>query len=125
MLMHEAGVAQAIVKIASKTASKAGAKVVKSVKVEIGDLQAVNDDSLRFFFEAITKRTMLEGAELQIKHIPIRAYCSGCHRKVKIERTIFACPLCGSFEVSPRSGQELFVRSIEVEDETEGDAGNP
>jgi len=122
--MHEAGVAQAIVRIASKSAIKAGAKVVKSVQVDIGDLQAVNDDSLQFFFKAASKGTILEGAELQIKHIPIRAYCSRCHKKVEIERTIFACPLCGSFEVSPRSGQELFVRSIEVEDETEGDAGN-
>ena len=121
--MHEAGVAQAIVRIAKESAQGAGAGKIFSVQVEIGDLRAVEDESLRFFFEIFAKGTALEGAKLEIEHIPIRAYCTKCRRNIEVERTIFACPLCGSFQISPLGGQELRVRSIEVENEDKGNEG--
>ena len=121
--MHEVGIVEAILKIARTAAEKAHAKKVTRVEVEVGDLHAISDESLRYLFEKLAKGTAFEGAALKIDHVPIRAHCRDCGKDVEIERAVFACPECGSFEVSATSGKELNVRSIEVEEEDSAGAG--
>lgn len=48
------------------------------VTLEVGKLAAVVPDSLRFCFDIYAKDTMIEGAELEIIEIPVRAHCRDC-----------------------------------------------
>jgi hydrogenase nickel incorporation protein HypA/HybF len=102
MLMHETMVAQSLMDIILEEAAKQNAKPV-SAKITCGTLNAVNDEVLRFAFEAVAKDTSCEGVELRIEHKPIRARCKDCGREFDVELSDPACPACetGVFELLP------------------------
>ncbi|MHC4558668.1 MAG: hydrogenase maturation nickel metallochaperone HypA/HybF [Planctomycetota bacterium] len=67
--MHETMVAQSLFATISDEAAKNNAKPV-GVKISCGMLNPINDEILRFAFEAIAKDTPCEGVKLQIEHKP-------------------------------------------------------
>jgi hydrogenase nickel incorporation protein HypA/HybF len=118
--MHEMGVAMQIVDIATASIPEdLKAARVARVNLKVGRLSAVVTDSLRFCFEIVIKDTPLDGAELAIEEIPVRARCSDCRHEWSIERPVFVCPNCNSGAVELLSGRELDIDSIEIEDETQ------
>jgi len=100
--MHETMVAQSLMTIILEEAEKQRAKPV-SAKISCGTLNPVNDEVLRFAFEAVAKDTSCEGVELHIEHKPIRARCNNCGREFDVELSDPACPACetGTFELLP------------------------
>lgn len=116
--MHEMGIAMQIVEIATASIPSdfAGARVA-TVNLKVGKLSAVVPDSLRFCFEAVAKDTALEGAELHITEIPVQAACNACGNAWTIEEPAFACPACGSGDITLLSGRELDIESIELAQE--------
>ena len=100
--MHETMVAQSLMEIIVAEAAKHKAKPM-SAKISCGTLNPVNDEVLRFAFEAVTKDTSCEGVELQIEHKPMRARCNDCGREFEVELSDPACPVCetGTFELLP------------------------
>ena len=63
----------------------------------------------------IISGTDLEGAELLMEIIPIRANCHECEKVFEIEDYAFTCPSCGSREIEVISGQDLSIVQIEVD----------
>ena len=51
--MHETGIAQSILDIAIKTALENGAKKINNVAVKVGKMNAIDEASLRFAFDAV------------------------------------------------------------------------
>jgi hydrogenase nickel incorporation protein HypA/HybF len=102
MLMHETMVAQNLMDIILEEAARQNAKPV-SAKISCGTLNAVNDEVLRFAFEAVAKDTPCEGVELHIEHKPIRARCHNCGREFDVELSDPECPACKdeTFELLP------------------------
>ena len=100
--MHETMVAQSLMEIILEEAAKQNAKPV-SAKISCGTLNAINDEVLRFAFEAVTKDTSCEGVQLHVEHKPIRARCNGCGEEFDVEISDPGCPLCktGAFELLP------------------------
>lgn len=117
--MHELSIAQSIVEIVLEHVPKEEHMTVRSVRLRLGAMAGVVADSLEFCFGAITEGTPLEGAKLEIEHVPLRAHCNGCGTDGEIEPTFFACGKCGSSSLTVLSGREMQVRDIEVE-ESEG-----
>jgi len=113
--MHELAIATQIVDIALNRAEEVGASRIVSVRVKIGQFTAVEPDSLRFCFAALTGATAADGAELQIQQVPLTAECAICRRSFAPEDMRFTCPECGSREVAITGGRELDVESMEVE----------
>jgi hydrogenase nickel incorporation protein HypA/HybF len=109
--MHELSVSSAIVDTAVKHA--AGRKV-SVVTVRIGHLRQVVPDSLAFYFDLVTRRTVCEGAQLQQVLVPAVLRCRDCAREWDPEDALFRCVCGGVGEVV--SGDELEVESIEVEE---------
>lgn len=116
--MHEMGIATEIIDIAvaSIPATLKDARVAR-VNLKIGRLSAVVADSLRFCFEAAARGTPLEGAELAIEEIPVRARCRDCHHEWTITSPAFHCEACGRGSLDILSGRELDIHSIELADE--------
>lgn len=98
---------------------------VARVNLVVGKLSAVVTDSLRFCFEAASKETPVEGAELAIEQVPVVARCNGCGHQFTIEEPAFSCPACKSGNITLVSGRELDIKSIEIEDEHRGAADEP
>ena len=100
--MHEMMVAQSLIDIIMAEAVKQKATPL-SAKISCGTLNPVNDEVLRFAFEAVAKDTPCEGVELHIEHKPIRARCTDCGCEFEVEFSDPACPACeiGAFELLP------------------------
>jgi hydrogenase nickel incorporation protein HypA/HybF len=116
MLMHETMVAESLMAIIAEQAEKNNAKPVKA-KISCGTLNPVNDEVLRFAFEAITKDTPCEGVKLQVEHKPIKARCKNCDRNFDVDLSRSECPNCGddNFELQPDA--PLILEEIEFQTE--------
>jgi len=120
--MHEMSIAQSLVKIVREEMAKNQVESLIKVTVCCGRINAVVPDALHMAFEALTRDTPLQGAELDIVHVPLRLACGQCGSHFEPEDgadTVFfhfPCPACGQdigHEVV--QGRELHVESIEAE----------
>ena len=68
--MHESHLIQPIIKGISEHAQKEGAKSVSRVRLKVGALTGVKEDSFKETFTVLTKGTMLENAKLEITSFP-------------------------------------------------------
>ena len=110
--MHELGITQNIVAIASEYAD--GAKV-RRVSLEIGQLSAILPDSIRFCFDVCCQGTLLEGATLEIIETPGLGRCRSCGAEVPLTQPFGRCT-CGSVNLDIVQGQELKLKELETED---------
>jgi hydrogenase nickel incorporation protein HypA/HybF len=114
--MHELSIAQEIIGIVQENLPKQSGHAVKSVKLRIGKLTNILPDSLEFCFDALIKSTPLDGARLEIQHIPVTVCCTQCKKENEIEGLAFVCPSCGSSQIKMTAGDELQVAEIEISD---------
>jgi hydrogenase nickel incorporation protein HypA/HybF len=108
-------IAQSLIDIVRDEMGKHSVTVLKSVRIQIGQLSAIVPDSLSFCFNIMTSGTDLEGAELLMEIIPLCGVCRTCKQEFEIKDYAFECPECGSPEIDTISGQELSIIDMEVE----------
>lgn len=114
--MHEMGIANSILEaVTTEVRHHPGSKASK-VGVRIGELAAIDVDSLRFCFYALSRDTDLEGLQLQIEVCPRRHHCDPCGKTFDVHDYDFACPKCGSMQTKYVSGDELELSYLEVEE---------
>ena len=113
--MHEMSIAQSLVEILQEEMARHQARVLKSVRLHLGQLSAIVPESLSFCFEVMTAGTNMEGAELVMETIPLRAACRDCGASFEIENYVFKCRECGSTQIDTLSGQELSIVEMEVD----------
>jgi hydrogenase nickel incorporation protein HypA/HybF len=120
--MHELSIAQSIVEIVGQYVSQAEQLRVRRVTVRVGAMAGVVPDSLEFCFSAVVHHTPLQDARLELVTIPFMVHCHSCGQTSESEPGIALCPLCGSADTEVRSGTELQVVSIDVDEATTGDS---
>ena len=112
--MHELSIAQAVIDIAS---AHAEGRRVTAVEVKVGHLRAVVPAALQFAFMLAAEGTPVEGARLELEHVPVACRCRRCGRETEPDRWPLACAACGALDVEVIRGEELLVASLECEDE--------
>ncbi|MDT0636290.1 hydrogenase maturation nickel metallochaperone HypA [Spectribacter hydrogenoxidans] len=111
--MHELAVTSNIVNACSERAGRAR---VLRVTVHVGALSCVAADAMRFCFDVVAAGTPLEGAALDIIRIPAHSRCRDCGAQVQMNDILGLCG-CGSSNLEPpRGGEELTVKSMEIEE---------
>jgi hydrogenase nickel incorporation protein HypA/HybF len=113
--MHEVSLCESILDIIREQAQQHGATRVKCVRLTIGEMAGVVEDSMRFAFEVVTKGTLAEGSELLIESVPLTAMCRTCGKTFHIVGYAFSCKHCESPEITVVSGRELQIEDIELE----------
>lgn len=108
--MHELAIIEGVVDTVTE---RLGDAPVSCVRLEIGALSGVVDDSLRFCFELATEGTSLQGASLEIRQVPARCRCRTCGSEFSPDGQILLCP-CGSADAEVLSGQDLKIASVKV-----------
>ena len=106
--MHELAIAESIVRIAQ---SHADGRRVTKVYLKAGPLA--------FGFELVAQETSVEGAELVLEEVPAAGKCRACGSESRLESFPLQCKACGSFDLEIVAGEELYVESLEIEDQTE------
>jgi len=110
--MHELSVTCSIVEVVAESAK---GRKVNRVTVEIGELSGVVAESIAFWFAEVAKGTEAERASLDIRRIAGLARCEACGAEFSTPSMFTACP-CGSYRFTRLRGEELNVKSIELEE---------
>ncbi|HIJ67535.1 MAG TPA: hydrogenase maturation nickel metallochaperone HypA [Planctomycetes bacterium] len=113
--MHETIVARSIFSAVSAKAAELNARPI-SAKISCGQLNPINDEILKFAFEAAAKGTVCEQMKLEVVHIPLKATCKKCGKGFDFDIYSPACENCRSedFEIAPDA--PLLLEEIEFED---------
>lgn len=113
--MHELSVTQTILDIAL---SHADGAVITDIRLVVGDLTSLVDDSIQFYWDIISAGTNAVGATLHFRRIPAQARCEACDMTYVIKTDGLLCPVCGSHHVIIMAGKEFFVDSIDIQETT-------
>ena len=68
--MHETHLIEPIIKGISEHAQREGAQSVKKVRLKVGQLIGIKENSLKETFAVLAKGTLLENAELELTSFP-------------------------------------------------------
>jgi len=125
--VHEFSIASEIWRSVSQAAAEHKARRVRSIAVEVGSLNLIEDEQLRFWVQALAEREGSPGVELKITHIPARIACRSCGEHSDIAPSAsshphfikpgMSCPACTSSDVRVSGGRELRVVTAEIETE--------
>jgi len=113
--MHELSVTESVLEIACKHARKAQAITVTDIYLVIGRLSSIVDDSVKFYWDMISKDTICEKARLHFKRLPAKLICLNCRKEYELNDELTPCPNCGSAKVRVLSGDEFNIESIEIQ----------
>jgi len=113
--MHELSLAENVVRIAAETAQREGARRVRTVILEIGQISHVAPEAMAFRFESVAAGTVVEGARLEIRTVAGEGKCRGCGALLPMEDFYGVCPHCGGIDLDPTAGTEMRVKAIEID----------
>jgi len=119
--MHEFSVMSQIVDSILAEAKKRDARKVEEVDLEIGDFTLLGEEQMRFAYEVLSKGTILQGSNLNIRHLKGKVRCScGYQGAVKVDEDsphrmvpILECPKCHN-AAKIVEGRECVVRNIRM-----------
>ena len=129
--MHEYSIASQMWASVAKAAKQQGGGRVLAIKLEIGPLNLIADEQVRFWIAALAERDGSPGVRLEIAHPPAQVRCRACGEQSEPPSApddadhflppVVACNSCGSAEVDILGGRELRVVSAEIEmEESDG-----
>jgi hydrogenase nickel incorporation protein HypA/HybF len=124
--MHEFSIASEIWESVAKAAREHGGGRVVSVSLEIGALNLLGDEQLRFWIGLLAERDGSPGVAVEITYVPARLRCRDCGTESEVTvpddadhllPPALVCPTCGSHSVEVTGGRELRVVSARIEKE--------
>ena len=112
--MHEAALAEGILKIALDVAAQNNSKKISAVGLKLGDMSGVEVEALKLSFDVLIRGTIAQGADLKISRVPIRAKCNKCEKVFTVSHYNFFCPECDGILIL-QSGRELLVEFVDCD----------
>ncbi|SRR5579872_86332 len=114
--MHEMGIANSVLEAVRTEMARYPGTLACKVALRVGEMTAIDQEALRFCFDAITRDTDLEALELAIEICPRRHRCRNCQEEFVVVDHSFRCPKCASLETEFAGGDELELAYLEVEE---------
>lgn len=115
--MHETVLMRNLLDTVEQAIKDHHVKHVNRVVISVGRFANVLPDALSFAFEAMTQDGIMKGAELEIKPMPAVARCDDCGKEYQVDAFPIACPACKSTSFRIISGEEVYIESIDCEEE--------
>ncbi len=113
--MHEYAVTKGLIGIAVEEARKAGAAKITLIRLVIGDLSTIIDESVQMYFDMLSEGTVAYGAKLEFRRVSARFRCKDCGIEFEKPKIGFDCPDCGKMGILTDSGKEFYIESMEIE----------
>ena len=112
--MHETAIAESVLATILEQAQKQKSRPI-SACISCGQFNRINEEVMRFAFEAASAGTLCEGMRLLIRHIPLRATCRQCKITFEFEVHHPVCSACGSEQFDFLPDAPLLLEEIEFE----------
>ena len=115
--MHELSVCQSIVKQALDVANRHSAHSISRIDLAIGPLAGIDIQLLQHAFPLASAGTLAENAELTTETLPLKIRCLSCFLESTAQPNRLLCEHCGDWHTQVISGDEMLIKSIELETE--------
>lgn len=113
--MHEWSIATALVEQIRQCQAREGFATVRRVDVAVGVMSGVDARALAFCFPMALEGTPFVGACLSWEELPVRLHCRECGEEMEtMEPCLMPCRACASGQVEIVAGEDLMLRSLEV-----------
>jgi hydrogenase nickel incorporation protein HypA/HybF len=113
--MHELSVCQSIITQVTQIAHENDAQAVTKVIVQIGPLSGIEAPLLEHAFPIASAGSIAQDAALETQTLAIRVRCNICGNENEAPVNKLLCSACGSWQTSLLSGDEMLLKSIELE----------
>lgn len=113
--MHELSIVSSVISMVSENCINNNITKVEKIVLKIGEFSCVDNSSLRFAFESLSKDSICEGAILDIDKVNGMAYCKKCNREFHVEFSKMECPICNNPSMDITNGYEMLLYRIEGE----------
>lgn len=115
--MHELAVTQGILDIAVGEAKRTGKRRVTQINIKLGVFSGMVPQCIQEYYDILSEGTAAAGAKLVFDKVPAVIRCRSCGAESEIQRFRLRCPVCGDNKADLIKGRELYIESLEVEDE--------
>jgi hydrogenase nickel incorporation protein HypA/HybF len=113
--MHELAICQALIDQVTELAQARNATSVSEIYISVGPLSGVESALLQNAFPIAVAGTVADGAELHIDSLPVRVHCKDCDAESEVTANRLLCAQCGTWKTRLVSGDELLLKSVELE----------
>lgn len=113
--MHELAICQALIDQVTELAQARNATSVSEIYISVGPLSGVESALLQNAFPIAVAGTVADGAELHIDSLPVRVHCKDCDAESEVAANRLLCAQCGTWKTRLVSGDELLLKSVELE----------
>jgi hydrogenase nickel incorporation protein HypA/HybF len=134
--MHEWSLAEAVLKSSIKEAKKRNMKKLLEVKIVLGELQAIEEEIVKFSLDSLKKGTMAEEANFVFINEKAAFKCRNCqnewtlkeanineesikesiHFVPEVVHSFIRCTRCGSPDFEVARGRGIYIEEITGED---------
>lgn len=115
--MHELSLVTNIVESVTQSLKDYPGARVLEVRLKVGVLASVVEETLQFCYDVATEGTRLEGSQLVVEVLPVMVHCEPCGADVELPSVqSFRCPHCGTPTSDLRQGREMEIDSVEIDD---------
>ena len=90
---------------------------VQSLRIALGEISELDSASVQTHWEELSKGTPTERAQLHFRFIKAEVQCMACFMKYHPLDGKIHCPYCDSYGAKVLSGEEFYLKSIELDDE--------
>ncbi|MFG0283122.1 MAG: hydrogenase maturation nickel metallochaperone HypA [Phycisphaerales bacterium JB039] len=113
--MHEGAIAEALVEQVGRWLPPGAA--LQRICIEVGALEHIEAEPLRWHWVALTEGTALAGAELVVERIPLEVRCAACGRTYEPEEpALLVCPGCGAARPEILRGTGIVLKRLEADE---------
>jgi hydrogenase nickel incorporation protein HypA/HybF len=113
--MHELAICQALIDQVTELAQARNATSVSEIYISVGPLSGVESALLQNAFPIAVAGTVADGAGLHIDSLPVRVHCKDCDAESEVAANRLLCAQCGTWKTRLVSGDELLLKSVELE----------
>lgn len=115
--MHELSICQNIIAQVTQVAEQNNALSVTRIIIDLGPLSGIEAPLLQQAFPIASAGTIARDALLETHTLPIRIRCNICANENEASINQLLCRRCGSWQTTLLSGDEMLLKSIELEKE--------
>jgi len=121
--MHELSVCLSLLREVERVARENNAGRVTQISVTVGPLSGVEPALLHNAYPLAVAGTIAEHAEFRIDVSDVVVKCSQCGAETPAKPNRLLCGECGDFRTNLVSGDEMVLKSLELDDIDTATAG--